>query len=360
MLRSGDKLGMKTLLVLAGMLITNAWLYGQAPASTRAACSKNVTFAVTAGGQPVATVPGFAAELISSQKHQPSSRGVCFSQSPDPRAKNYVVVFSSQKENFEGLVPSVLKYVNSTPLSEDSAIKAVYGEMWHYSANQSAGDSDTTANIERIESGSDLYVRAYNEQGVVVSEGSLKSVSGWFHTRQKLLEHVIADISADTRQVTGPSPSLKTSLPVYYVNCDVPVKSLAGTEPNMSPHAEPAAATAAPTPPPAPPPVTVLEFSSTPPGADVFLDGQPVGKTPSTLTTVPGNYTITMSKQDFGTWQRKLQVEAGKRRVSASLQQRALNLDFSSHPNTTASTSNQTAKPPQKTAPKYPVTVGMQ
>ena len=75
---------------------------------------------------------------------------------------------------------------------------------------------------------------------------------------------------------------------------------------------------------------------------------------------MPGNYTITMSKQDFGTWQRKLQVEAGKRRVSASLQQRTLTLDFSPHPNTTASNNNQATKPSQKQAPKYPVTVGMQ
>jgi len=358
MLRSGDKLAMRTLLI-TGILIANVVAFGQTPASTRPACSKNVTFAVTGGGQPVATVPGFAAELISNQKHQQSSRGVCFSQSPDPRAKNYVIVFAPQKESFEGLIPSVLKYVNSTPLSEDSAIKAVYGEMWHYTANQSAGDSDATLNIQRIESGGELYVRAYNEQGVVVSEASLKSVSGWFHTREKLVEHVLGDIAADTRLVTGPSPSLKTSLPVYYVNCEVPVKSLAGQEPNTPARPE-AAATPTPTPPPAPPPVAVLDLWSTPAGADVYIDGQAVGKTPYSFTTVPGVYTITMSKHDFASWQRKLQVDAGKRRVSASLQQRTLNLDFSPPPSSAAPGSNVAAKTAQKPPVKYPVTVGMQ
>ena len=358
MLRSGDKLAMRTLLI-TGILLANVFAFGQAPASTRPACSKNVTFAITAGGQPVATVPGFAEELISTQKHQPSSRSVCFSQSPDPRAKNYVVVLSAQKESFAGLVPSVLKYVNSTPLSEDSAIKAVYGEMWHYTLTQSAGDTDTTPSIQRIDSGNELYVRAYNEQGVVVAEANLKDISGWFHTRQKLLERVLGDISADTRLVTGPSPALKTSLPVYYVNCDVPVKSLAGQEPNMAAsRPEPAAAPAS-TPPPAPPPVAVLDLWSAPAGADVYVDGQAVGKTPYSFTTVPGVYTITMSKKDFASWQRKLQVEPGKRRVGASLQQRTLTLDFSPPPNSAPPGSNAAAKTAPK-PPKYPVTVGMQ
>ena len=123
---------MKTLVALAGILLANACMFGQSPASTPADCAKNVSFAVIAGGQPVAAIPGFVVHSIGNEKHQQRYPGLCFGQSPDPRAKNYVVVFSTQQDSFTGLVPSVLKYVNSAPISENSSLSAIYGEMWHY------------------------------------------------------------------------------------------------------------------------------------------------------------------------------------------------------------------------------------
>ena len=64
-----------------------------------------------------------------------------------------------------------------------------------------------------------------------------------------------------------------------------------------------------------------LEFWSSPMGADIFLDGAYVGKTPYSLTVPPGEHTITMRKKDFGTWQRKMQIACGQtqgRRVSGT------------------------------------------
>src|SRR5271165_1826274 len=86
-----------------------------------------------------------------------------------------------------------------------------------------------------------LFVRAYNEQGGIVSQLSLKDISGWLHTKEKLLDRVLGDIRADSRQVTASQAPLKTSLPVYYVNCDVPVKSLASQEPAVTTPAAPVA-----------------------------------------------------------------------------------------------------------------------
>jgi hypothetical protein len=40
----------------------------------------------------------------------------------------------------------------------------------------------------------------------------------------------------------------------------------------------------------------------------------------------PGQHTISLHKKDFGTWQRKVQVDAGERRVGATLGQKSLAL----------------------------------
>ena len=312
---------MKTLAVLVGILVVSVLVTAQSPVATSAECSKNVSFAATAGGQPVASVPSFVAHLVGTGKHQARYPGLCFAQSPDPRAKNYVVVFATQPDSFTGLVPSVMKYINAAPVSEDTTVNTIYGEMWHYTSNQPAADSTTTVNLLHIDNSPALFVHAYNEQGTAISQLSLKDVSGWMHTREKLVERVLADIKADSRPLTAAQGPLKTSLPVYYVNCDVPVKSLAGQQPTVSPPVP--APTAAP-----PVPVASLDFASSPAAADVYLNGKLVGQTPSSVTVPPGAYTITMRKQNFGLWERQMQVSAGKRRVFAALEQKTLTLSF--------------------------------
>jgi len=55
-----------------------------------------------------------------------------------------------------------------------------------------------------------LFVRAYNEQGTIDSQLSLKDISGWLHTKEKLLDRVLAaDIRADSRQLTASQVPLK-------------------------------------------------------------------------------------------------------------------------------------------------------
>ena len=65
----------------------------------------------------------------------------------------------------------------------------------------------------------------------------------------------------------------------------------------------------------------VINFSSTPPGAEIVLDGSYVGNTPSSITAVPGRHVVEISTPGFGTWKRELQVTAGSRvDVDAALQ----------------------------------------
>ena len=73
----------------------------------------------------------------------------------------------------------------------------------------------------------------------------------------------------------------------------------------------PASAPAPPAPAPNPGSQAVLDFWSRPTGADIFVDGGYVGKTPYSLVVTPGQHTISLRKKDCGTWQRTMLVEAG-------------------------------------------------
>jgi hypothetical protein len=63
-----------------------------------------------------------------------------------------------------------------------------------------------------------------------------------------------------------------------------------------------------------------IDVTSTPPGADIELDGTFVGSTPSTIGLAAGDHTITLKKAGFKTWERKMKVTSGKVQVSADLE----------------------------------------
>jgi hypothetical protein len=69
-----------------------------------------------------------------------------------------------------------------------------------------------------------------------------------------------------------------------------------------------------------------LNFWSSPAGADIFVDGAYVGKTPYSFVVEPGQHAIALRKKDFGTWQRNVVVDAGQRKVGANLEQKSLGL----------------------------------
>lgn len=54
-----------------------------------------------------------------------------------------------------------------------------------------------------------------------------------------------------------------------------------------------------------------LQVESEPPGADIELDGNFVGNTPSEFQVVSGDHSITLKKAGFNSWERKLRVNAG-------------------------------------------------
>ena len=64
-----------------------------------------------------------------------------------------------------------------------------------------------------------------------------------------------------------------------------------------------------------------LEITSNPSGAEISVDGNFVGDTPSEFTVAAGVHTITISKHGYKPWERKLTVSSGKVTVAAELEQ---------------------------------------
>lgn len=63
-----------------------------------------------------------------------------------------------------------------------------------------------------------------------------------------------------------------------------------------------------------------LEIASTPPGADIEIDGNFVGSTPSTVGVSAGQHQITVKKSGYKPWERKMTTSSGHIKVEADLE----------------------------------------
>jgi hypothetical protein len=66
---------------------------------------------------------------------------------------------------------------------------------------------------------------------------------------------------------------------------------------------------------------TTLEITSSPPGAEIELDGNFSGDTPSSITVAPGEHTLKVSKAGYTPWERKMKTTSGNVKVVADLEQ---------------------------------------
>ncbi|MGD0001530.1 MAG: PEGA domain-containing protein, partial [Bryobacteraceae bacterium] len=64
-----------------------------------------------------------------------------------------------------------------------------------------------------------------------------------------------------------------------------------------------------------------LAIDSTPPGADIEIDGKFVGNTPSTVSVAPGSHHIAVKKKGFTGWSKTLNVTGGTVHLIAELEQ---------------------------------------
>jgi protein-tyrosine-phosphatase len=91
--------------------------------------------------------------------------------------------------------------------------------------------------------------------------------------------------------------------------------AIAAAEPKAAPAAQP---TVAPVSAPASP--AQLQVSSTPDGAEIEIDGSFVGDTPSTVGVTAGQHNISVKKNGFKTWERKIAVSSGQVNLNAALE----------------------------------------
>lgn len=73
--------------------------------------------------------------------------------------------------------------------------------------------------------------------------------------------------------------------------------------------------------PPAPSAQASVTIDSTPPGADIEIDGAFVGNTPSTVAVAIGSHQIAVKKKGFAVWTRTLNVTGGAIHLNAELEQ---------------------------------------
>ncbi len=306
------------LVVVVLMLSSVTFVLGQAP--TSGGCGKNISFAIAENGQPVPAIPKFTLKWLGSKTRQEAYGGLCFSQVPSTSETNYIVVFSTNPNAFDGLKASAHTY-KSSPQSDSGGNGS--GGTWSYAYAGAAPNATTdTLNLKRDDKPKTLVVRAYDQSGRTVSQANLNS----FSSREKLLEKVLSDVLKDS-----PPPETKkyltSSLSVYYVNCDVDGQPVS---PPIEGAVRASLSTPAPTPvtapAPPPPPKPELQIWSYPAGADVFLDGEYVGKTPYSLQVAPGSHTIDLRKKNFGIWQRRILATNGTRRIGGNLEQKVLDL----------------------------------
>ena len=66
-----------------------------------------------------------------------------------------------------------------------------------------------------------------------------------------------------------------------------------------------------------------LEVSSTPDGADIEIDGNFVGSTPSTMGVAAGPHQLSLKKAGVKPWERKITASSGHIKIDATLESQA-------------------------------------
>ena len=66
--------------------------------------------------------------------------------------------------------------------------------------------------------------------------------------------------------------------------------------------------------------VTKIAVASMPSGADIEVDGSFVGNTPSTIEVPAGEHAVTVSKNGFKSWERKLKASGGNVSLNVELE----------------------------------------
>jgi len=67
---------------------------------------------------------------------------------------------------------------------------------------------------------------------------------------------------------------------------------------------------------------TLVDIASTPVGADIEVNGNFVGDTPSSIHLDPGEYTVVVKKDGYAAWQRTIKITGGSVNLVAQLEKK--------------------------------------
>jgi hypothetical protein len=135
-------------------------------------CEKNISFAVAEGGQVVPRVPKFAYKWVNKNGHKFPS--MCFSQRPLANTDNYLLVFSTSQDQFNGLFPTVhtTTSTNTTPVSGSGTVTDYSGGIWQYTYSGTVTTTTTTTqhlDLPYMDTSNSLYLNVYSGNGYEVS-----------------------------------------------------------------------------------------------------------------------------------------------------------------------------------------------
>lgn len=135
-------------------------------------CDKNISFAVAEAGQVVPDVPVFADKWIN--KNQKRYGGLCFSQTPDPRVSNYLLLFATSQTAFNGVFPTVRTSTSrsTSSVSGSGTITDNYGGFWSYTYDGTVTTTATTTTHENVpytDTSNTLFLYSYDQHGRLVS-----------------------------------------------------------------------------------------------------------------------------------------------------------------------------------------------
>ncbi len=101
---------------------------------------------------------------------------------------------------------------------------------------------------------------------------------------------------------------------------DVNLSSIPPAPPGANP-ASPGSAAPSATPPAGPEATASVQLSSDPTGAEITIDGNYVGDTPSLIKMKPGTHSIKIAKSGYQPWVRSIEIVAGEsRNIAAELE----------------------------------------
>ena len=63
-----------------------------------------------------------------------------------------------------------------------------------------------------------------------------------------------------------------------------------------------------------------MQIESTPPSADIELDGAFAGDTPSSVGVTAGEHSVKITKPGYKPWERKIQISNGNVKITAELE----------------------------------------